>query len=186
MNTEGKDYREQPKGIVFLSHLLLLFNFCHICQGPEPFVTTSQTGTMLTVSTKCKKCEQTFTWSSQPMLLGRFPACNLLLSFAILCAGASVKKMLQVLRYMNVLIYNESTYYYHQKHLLIPTIVTYWREYQSKLLEQVNGVEVALAGDGRHDSMGHSAKYCTYTIFCCTIGLIINIALVQVIYFYIQ
>jgi hypothetical protein len=37
-----------------------------------------------------------------------------------------------------------------------------------------------LAGDVRHDSMGHSAKYGTYTIFCCTIGLIINIVLVQV------
>jgi len=37
-----------------------------------------------------------------------------------------------------------------------------------------------LAGDGRHDSMGHSAKYGTYTIFCCTVGLIIHIVLVQV------
>ena len=39
---------------------------------------------------------------------------------------------------------------------------------------------VTLAGDGRHDSMGHSAKYGTYTIFSCTIGLIIHIVLVKV------
>lgn len=135
---------------------------------------------MITVTTKCSKCQNVYTWSSQPMLLGRFPACNLLLSFSILCAGASVKKMLLVLKHMNVLIYNESTYYYHQKHLLIPSIVATWKNYQKALIDQLKGVQVALAGDGRHDSMGHSAKYCTYTIFCCTIGLIINIVLVQV------
>ncbi|XP_028514749.1 uncharacterized protein LOC110238694 [Exaiptasia diaphana] len=179
LKTEGKDLREQPKLIVFLSHLMMLFKFCHLCQSPDPSVSTSQTGTMITVTTKCQKCENIYTWSSQPMLLGRFPAFNLLLSFGILCAGASVKKVLLVLRHINVLIYNESTYYYHQKHLLIPSIIYHWRKYQTKLLDQVDGQEVALAGDGRHDSMGHSAKYCTYTIFCCTIGLIMNITQVQ-------
>lgn len=39
---------------------------------------------------------------------------------------------------------------------------------------------VVLAGDGRHDSMGHSAKYCAYTMFCCTLGLIVHFSLVQV------
>lgn len=38
---------------------------------------------------------------------------------------------------------------------------------------------MVLAGDGRHDSMGHSAKYGTYTIFCCTIGLIIHLVVIQ-------
>ena len=37
-----------------------------------------------------------------------------------------------------------------------------------------------MAGDGRHDSMGHSAKYCAYSIFCCTIPVILHFALVQV------
>ena len=37
-----------------------------------------------------------------------------------------------------------------------------------------------MAGDGRHDSMGHSAKYCAYTIFCCTVPYIIDFSLVQV------
>ena len=37
-----------------------------------------------------------------------------------------------------------------------------------------------IAGDGRHDSMGHNAKYCAYTIFCCTHPGIIHFSLVQV------
>ena len=134
LDTEGKDCREQPKCIVFLSKLLLLFQFCHLCHHPNPSVSTCQTGTMITVVTRCPKCQQSNTWTSQPLLLGKFPAGNILLSFAILCAGASVKKVLLVLKHINVLVYNESTYYYHQKNVIIPAIVTFWRKYQRKIL----------------------------------------------------
>ena len=34
---------------------------------------------------------------------------------------------------------------------------------------KATGQNMAIAGDGRHDSMGHSAKYCAYTLFCCTV-----------------
>ena len=137
-------------------------------------------GTLLTIETKCSACKGVFTWKSQPFLLGKFPAGNLLLSFAVLCAGASIKKVLTVFQHMGVLVYNEPTYYYHQRHLLIPTVVSFWRKYQKKILDTLKGKEVVLAGDGRHDSMGHSAKFGTYTMFCCTVGLIIHVVLVQV------
>ena len=163
-----------------MSQLLLLFQFCHLCFFSKPKVSVSQTGTMLTVETWCPKCGQTNAWKSQPELLGKFPACNLLLSFAVLCAGASIRKVLLVFKHMGVLVYHEPTYYYHQRHLLIPSIVSFWRKYQRKLLDGLKDKEVVLAGDGRHDSMGHSAKFGTYTILCCTIGLIIHIVLVQV------
>ena len=172
--------REEPKGIVFLSRLLLLFQHCHFCFAASPKVRVFQNGTMLTLNALCNTCNQKFTWKSQPDLLGKFPAGNLLLSFAILCAGASVNKVLLVFRHMGLYAYHQPTYYYHQRHLLIPAIIAFWKKYQGKLLESLNGKEVVLAGDGRHDSMGHCAKYGTYTIFCCTIGLIIDIVLVQV------
>ncbi len=177
---KGKNIREEPKGIVFLSKLLLLFQFCHLCFFPKPKVAVTQTGTMLTIESECSNCGETHTWKSQPDLLGRFPAGNLLLSFAVLCAGASIRKVLLVFRHMGMLVYHEPTYYYHQRHLLIPSVVGFWRKYQKKLLEKLKDKEVVLAGDGRHDSMGHSAKYGTYTMFCCTVGLIIHIVLVQV------
>ena len=85
-----------------------------------------------------------------------------------------------VFQHMGVLVYNEPTYYYHQRHLLIPTVVSFWRKYQKNILDTLKGKEVVLAGDGRHDSMGHSAKFGTYTMFCCTVGLIIHVVLVQV------
>ena len=65
---------------------------------------------------------------------------------------------------------------------LFPTILIYWRKYQAKLLEKVKAVQggVVLAGDGRHDSMGHSAKFGAYTIFCCILPMIIHFVLIQV------
>lgn len=134
---------------------------------------------MITVKTDCENCKGTYIWKSQPNL-GRFPAGNLLLSFAMLCAGASVNKVLLVFWHMGLMVYHPTTYYYHQKHILIPSIVKYWKAYQAKLINSLKGMEVVLAGDGRHDSMGHSAKFGTYTILCCTIGLIIDIQQVQV------
>lgn len=134
---------------------------------------------MLTIVSECSNCVESYTWKSQPDLMGRFPAGNLLLSFATLCAGASINKVLLVFRHMGMLVYHEPAYYYHQRHLLVPSIVAFWKKYQNKLLEKLRNKEVVLAGDGRHDSMGHSAKYGTYSIFCCTIGLIIHIVLVQ-------
>ena len=181
LDVEGKNIREEPKGIVFLSKLLLLFQFCHLCFFPKPKVAVTQTGTMLTIESECSNCGEMHTWKSQPDLLGRFPAGNLLLSFAVLCAGASIRKVLLVFRHMGMLVYHEPTYYYHQRHL-IPSVVGFWRKYQKNLLEKLKDQEVVLAGDGHHDSMGHSAKYGTYTMFGCTIGLIIHIVLVQVQY----
>ena len=180
---EGKNEREEPKGIVFLSKLLVLFQFCHLCFFSKPKISVTQTGTMLTIESECSNCGERYTWKSQPDLLGRFPAGNLLLSFAVLCAGASIKKVLLVFQHMGLLVYHEPTYYYHQRHLLIPSVVAFWKKYQKRLLDRLKNQEVVLAGDGRHDSMGHSAKYGTYTIFCCTINLIIHIVLVQVCYF---
>lgn len=172
--------REEPKGIVFLSQLLLLFQHCHYCFSPKPDISVKQTGTMMTVSSYCRSCHETQIWKSQPYLFGLFPAGNLLLSFAVLCAGASVQKVLLVFQHMGLLVYHRATYYYHQKHLLFPTVVEFWRRHQAQIIDDLKDREVVLAGGGRHDSMGHSAKYCTYTIFCCTVGLIVHIVLVQV------
>ena len=40
----------------------------------------SQTGTMLSIMSKCSSCDGTYIWKSQPYLLGKFPAGNILLS----------------------------------------------------------------------------------------------------------
>ena len=50
------------------------------------------------------------------------------------------------------------------------------------MLDKVKSIRegIIIAGDGRHDSMGHSAKFGAYTIFCCTVPMILHFSLVQV------
>ena len=40
--------------------------------------------------------------------------------------------------------------------------------------------KLVIGGDGRHDSMGHSAKYGAYTTMCCNKPQLIHFELVQV------
>lgn len=61
-------------------------------------------------------------------------------------------------------------------------IYLHWKKYQQKLVQSLKEVKegVVIAGDGRHDSMGHRVKYGAYTIFGCTLSKIIHFSLVQV------
>lgn len=65
---------------------------------------------------------------------------------------------------------------------LFPMIYLHWKKYQQKRMQSLKEVKegIVIAGDGRHDSMGHSAKYGAYTIFCCTLSKIIHFSIVQV------
>ena len=177
----NRNIKELPKVIVFLNQLLLLFEHCHLCFAQNPRITIKQTGTTISVTSTCTACDQQFFWQSQPYIFGHYYAGNVLLSFAMLCSGSCIRKTLRVFEQMKICVFNETTYYYHQRHLLIPAIVKFWRSYQDKMFTSLEGKEVILSGDGRHDSMDHSAKFGTYTIFCCTVGLILHLVLVQVI-----
>ena len=65
---------------------------------------------------------------------------------------------------------------------LFPTVLLHWKQYQRKLLDNLKAGEdpIVVAGDGQQNSMGHSAKYGAYTIFCCTVPKIIHFSLIQV------
>ncbi|XP_044182588.1 uncharacterized protein LOC122963247 [Acropora millepora] len=165
--------------------LLLQFKFCHICKTDNPALVVRQVGTEAVVTTTCSnpKCQlQVYTWHSQPTMPGTgIPAANFLLCMAILLAGGSASKVFQTFSHMGLGCVSLNTFFKYQRSKLFPTIYMYWKKYQSKLLEKVKAVSggVVVAGDGGHDSMGHSEKFGAYTIFCCTVPMIIHFALIQ-------
>ncbi|XP_073236454.1 uncharacterized protein [Porites lutea] len=64
--------------------------------------------------------------------------------------------------------------------LVVPHCTSLLEALPSKLVLSAKVLgDLTIAGDGRHDSMGHCAKYGAYTIFCCTLPRIIHFALVQ-------
>ncbi|KAM7429649.1 hypothetical protein ABFA07_019532 [Porites harrisoni] len=185
LTTAGTSLRSEPKHIVFLSQLLLLFNFCHVCKTDNPSIEERQIGTKAVVTSTCHnpKCpKQVNTSHSQPnMPNSGIAAGNFLLCIAVLLAGGSATKVFRIFSHMGLGCVSLNTFFKFQRNKLFPTISLYWEKYQAKLLEKVKAIQggIVLAGDGRHDSMGHSAKFGAYTMFCCTLPMIIHFALIQ-------
>ena len=101
--------------------------------------------------------------------------------FAVLLAGASISKVLLVFQHMGLCTYSICTYFAHQKKFVFPSILHHWETYRAALIEQIKVMKnVVWSGDGRFDSMGHSAKYGAYTMFCSTIMKIVHFELLQV------
>ena len=110
-----------------------------------------------------------------------YSARNVLPSFAVLLAGASISKVLLVFRHKGIFVYNIRTYFIHQKKFLFPTILHQWETYRAALVSQLKSTKDAVwSGDGRFDSVGHNAKYGVYTTFCDTIMKIVHFEVLQV------
>ena len=173
----------QPKFIVFYGMLLNIFSlFCFKCKEADPTVSVKAHGTMVEVTEHCLKCHDLFDWKSQqPIVMGRYPAGNVLLSFAVLVAGASISKVLLMFRHMGISVYSGRTYFRHQRKFIFPTILHYWESCRANLVKKLKKLkEVVWTGDGRFDFMGHSAKYGGYTMLCTTIMKIVHFEVVQV------
>lgn len=179
--TPGTPCQDEPKFIVFYSALLAVFSiFCFNCKASDPSVAMDSCGTMVTVNQNCQSCKKNFKWRSQPFILGRYPAGNLLLSFAVLMAGASIGKILLVFKHTGLSVYESRTFFYHQSRFLFPVVLKYWENYQAGLFAKIKDLEDAVwSGDGRFDSMGHSAKYGVYTLLCSPIMKIVHFELLQ-------
>lgn len=115
---DKQNIHSQPKHIVFLSNLLLLFQFCLFCKSDKPDVDAHQEGTMAVVTTTCHnpKCpKRVNVWRSQPNMPGtQIAAGNFLLAFAVLVSGGSVTKVLTVFLHMGLSCITLRTFFWYQ------------------------------------------------------------------------
>jgi solute carrier family 8 (sodium/calcium exchanger) len=160
--------------------MALFSMFCFKCKAGDPKIQIKKNGTAVSIEQEYLHCRNSFQWDSQPLILGKYPAGNILLSYAILVSGASISKILLVFRHMGLSMYSIRTYFRHQSSLLFPSIISYWKTYQKRLLDSWRKTDNTWSGDGRFDSMGHSAKYCAYTLMNCTEMKIGHFELLQV------
>ena len=117
MSLAGKNIRTEPKHIVFLSQLLLLFQFCHTCKADNPAVETYETGSSVAIKT-CHNsdCKKETTWHSQPYIPGlRIRAGNFLLCLSILLSGGSATKVVKMLTHMGLGCISLNTFFMYQR-----------------------------------------------------------------------
>ena len=159
------DSEEHPerKFLVFESCLKLLLKFCSKCGGTIIESTETTSGSMFSVKMLCVNNHLT-SWNSQP-LIKNIAAGNLLASAAILFSGNTFSRIAQFASFLKLKFFSHTTYYNIQNRYLFPVVKIAWNEERSAVSNEVksNG-PVNLIGDGRCDSPGHNAKYCTYTM----------------------
>lgn len=167
--------------IVFESALMLLFTVCSKCRSRCTRVSKTVIGSFLRITQSCSRCGYRFIWESQSFT-GGTPAGNILTSAAILYSGVIPAKALRVFRTLNCSSISRKTFFRHQTYYLQPAISHVWNQQQNALLEEMKAQKkkLAVGGDGRADSPGHSAKYGTYSLLELSSNKIIDFQLVQV------
>lgn len=160
---------KERKYAVFESALMSLFALCFTCLSTKI--------TAISIQQHCKSCGAKFNWSSQPTI-GKLPG-NILLTAAILFAGALPRKVLRVMDFFGLQSISLSTFFKHQKSYLLRTINNVWEKEESVIFDTLGNKPLVLGGDGRNDSMGHCAKYDSYTLMELGTNKILNIQLVM-------
>ncbi|KAK7884695.1 hypothetical protein WMY93_027818 [Mugilogobius chulae] len=171
-NYEGKKY------IVFESRLKELFQTCPVCNCNSN-VKKRESGTFVAFTQSCPHCLYHREWESQPVV-GSTPVGNLQLSAAVYFSGGSFIKMEKICKAMSLQIHQYSTFRRHSRSFLEPAIYHKWKKDQGLIFEELKGKgKLALGGDMRADSPGHSAKYGSYTLMELQSERILDIQLVQ-------
>ena len=145
-----------------------------------PSGSVTEVGTLLIMTLICKSCMATSVWHSQPYCCN-IPAGNILLSAAILLAGATASKVLRVYRHMGVCCITTRTFFRHQNNVLIPAVHTLWDQQQKFAIAMLQSEqkEVTLGRDGMADSPGHSVKYGSYATMELVANAVLDVQLVQ-------
>ncbi|KAG0420074.1 hypothetical protein HPB47_003703 [Ixodes persulcatus] len=104
---------------------------------------------------------------------------NIILPAAITYSGASPTRVLRLLGSIGVAVIHKTQFFKVQRCLVFPAATKVWKTEQTVLLTSMFGTGLNLAGDGRADSIGYSAKYGTYSLLDTKINEILHYEVVQ-------
>ena len=177
---------KQKKYLCFEDSLTELFVRlrCPECDSPvdpDDIAKDDSDGTLLRCSIYCTGGHLVHRWSSQP-ILGKMPAGNLLMCAAILFCGQTYTHISQMTDFFNMKFLSHTAFHSIQRQYVMPVIMHTWSTLQDALLRNLKGCGkmLRLAGDGRCDSPGFSAKYCTYSMLEMDSDTIVTFVVVQV------
>ncbi|KAI7803826.1 hypothetical protein IRJ41_012114 [Triplophysa rosa] len=168
----------ESKYIVFESCLRELFETCPVCKT-KCDVQFRRVGTYVLFIQLCPKCSYHRKWESQPVNRST-PVGNLLVSAAIYFSGASFFQFEKICKAMQLKMFHYDAFRRHARNYLEPAIIHRWNFLQTDMFKKLQEQrKVAVAGDMRADTPGHSAKFGSYTLMHLESNTILDIQLVQ-------
>ena len=158
-STQPIIYEEERCFFVYESKLKELLKFCPKCRSP---ISESQeyknTGSQLSIEISCLQgCS--FVWNSQPKVGTLHGLGNLFLTSCITFTGIPFNKFERFAWLLNLKFFSDSTFYQLRKDFVTPVVHKSWEEERERTVTEMTGKNIViLAGDGRCDGPGHSAK----------------------------
>lgn len=112
----------------------------------------------------CSTGHSLWRWNSQPLLKFGMQSGDFMLSTNILLSGNNYTKIALLLKFMNMGVVAKSTFFSIQDVYCVDSIKDFWQQTRKNILARLKEKDhVVILGDGRMDSPGHCAQYCTYT-----------------------
>ena len=166
--------------IVNEKELEKLFSVCSTCGQAVVDMKTITKSSLLSVKETCLN-GHTKEWNSQPYV-DEMPLGNILIPAAVVLTGNTFAPISHFAACLNLQIVSKDTFYKVQDKYVIPVGHNSWHSHQKPVLNEImnQNTPVNVAGDGRCDSPGHSAKYGTYSLLDESSGRVVDFSLVQV------
>ncbi|XP_014666172.1 PREDICTED: uncharacterized protein LOC106808111 [Priapulus caudatus] len=117
-------------------------------------------------------------WRSQPLVNGMRLG-DLTVAANTLYSGNNFRKIQFFFKCINAGCISESSFLRIQRLYAVPSVNEMYSAMQNSALEKFHGHSVIVMGDGRNDSPGHSAMYCTYTVVECESLTILAVVVVD-------
>ncbi|KAG5280138.1 hypothetical protein AALO_G00085400 [Alosa alosa] len=134
------------------------------CPCLPPFeVSITARGTASIMEWTCPAGHTVWKWTSQPTVKYSMLAGDFMLATNILLSGSNYAKVSLLFKFMNIEMVNRSTYFAIQDTFCVDTIKECWLEKRVEMKSHLQDKDVVIVADGRMDSPGHCAQYCTYT-----------------------
>ena len=161
-DSKANDMDNDMKFIVFFSCLVPLLQRCLTCNSPAVIKNIFTKGTALCVKLLCHN-NHLSSWCSQPQK-GAIYLGNLLVAASIVFSGGTYKVFSDMANILLLQMIKERTFYAIQEKYIFGAVNKVYKVYRNLLLHQFIDKPAKLGGDGRCDSPGHNAKYCTYSV----------------------
>lgn len=145
-------------------------------------VNTKSEGGVLVISWKCSQ-GHCGVWESSSILTvkrgQKVYALTVLLAASVIVTGNNFDKLDMLMKFLNVAFISERSFSRLQTTCAIPVVKELWENMKEKIWETLQGEAIVVAGDGRNDSPGHSAKYCVYTLMEHYLDIIVDLEVVD-------
>eukprot|EP00111_Clytia_hemisphaerica_P000057 TCONS_00000137-protein len=136
---------------------------CKVCALPVDEIKKIKLGTSIHYKIFCDNEHVIIDWMSQP-LIGKMPAFNLLISASVFFSGSNFESIRKPVSFSGLNFVNANTFYKIQRVLVIPSVNQVFKQNIEEARAEIKTkADLEIVGDGRFDSPGKSAKYCTYT-----------------------